>query len=137
MMCDGRVMCLQAETFRGLVSERLVRWVERGARCTRHRPVGAPARTRWLRTLAGELDLAATYVFDGAAEGDRALAAFLATQRGVRAFARRGSSVDLNQAGTVRSFAHARSACTESARSTDIGYVRLIAPSTSSVVTIA
>jgi hypothetical protein len=41
--------------------------------------------------LAGELDLAATYVFDGAAEGDRALAAFLATQRGVRAFARRGS----------------------------------------------
>ena len=45
-----------------------------------------------LRALAGELDLATTYVFDGAAEGDRALAAFLAMQRGVRAFARRRST---------------------------------------------
>ncbi len=76
--------------------------------------------------LAGELDLGATYVFDGAAEEDRALAAFLATQRGVQRVcaARLGvhrPGTAAAQAGTVRSFAHARSACTESARSTDIG----------------
>ncbi len=91
MLSDGRVMALLAETFRCLVSERLVRWVD--AAPAAHaidlsvRPRGPDA----LRVLAGELDLGATYVFDGAAEGDRALAAFLATQRGVKAVARRGT----------------------------------------------
>lgn len=89
MASDGRVMCLHAEAFRRLVSEQLVRWVDAapGAHA-----IDLSVRARGpegLRALAGELDLAATYVFDGAGEGDRALAAFLATQRGVRAFARR------------------------------------------------
>ncbi len=90
MSCDGRLMCLAAATFRCLLADRLVRWVERntpGAHVIdlTRRPRGPDA----LRILAGELDLAATYVFDGAAEEDRSLAAFLATQRGVKAFARR------------------------------------------------
>ena len=134
MLCDGRVMCLAAETFRGLAER--IGWCggsTQRARCTRHRPVGASARSRcdcacWPVSWIS----ATTYVFDGAAEDDRALAAFLATQRGVQGVRAARFDVDLNpQAGTVRSFAHARSACTESARSTDIGYVRLIAPSTS------
>jgi|KBSSwiStaDraftv2_1062776.scaffolds.fasta_scaffold125361_2 Cyclic nucleotide-binding domain len=91
MVSEGRVMRLPGDAFRGLVSERLVQWVDAtpGAHAIdlSIRPRGPDG----LRALAGELDLAATYVFDGATEGDRALAAFLATQRGVRAFARRGS----------------------------------------------
>ena len=90
MLCDGRVMCLAAETFRSLVAERLVRWVERntpGAHTIdlSQRPCGPDG----LRVLAGELDLGATYIFDGGAESERALAAFLAAQRGVRTYARR------------------------------------------------
>ena len=90
MLCDGRVMCLEAPTFRSLVSDRLVRWVERSAPGAHTidlslRPRGPDA----LRVLAGELDLGTTYVFDGGSEAERALAAFLATQRGVRALARR------------------------------------------------
>jgi hypothetical protein len=89
MLCDGRVMCLAAEMFRYLVSDHLVRWVDRAvpgalAIDISQRPRGPDG----LRMLAGELDLGATYVFDGGAEGDRALAAFLAAQRGVRVFAR-------------------------------------------------
>ena len=91
MLCDGRLMCLPATTFRCLLADPLVRWVERivpGAHVIdlAQRAHGPDA----LRMLAGELDLGATYVFDGAAEEDRSLAAFLATQRGVHAFARRG-----------------------------------------------
>ena len=82
-------MCLHAETFRRLVSERLVRWVDAAPGAHAIDLSMRPRGPEGLRALAGELDLAATYVFDGAAEGDRALAAFLATQRGVRAFARR------------------------------------------------
>jgi len=92
MVSDGRVMCLRAETFRGLVSERLVRWVDAAPSAHAIDLSVRPRGPDGLRALAGELDLATTYVFDGAAEGDRALAAFLATQRGVRAFARRGSN---------------------------------------------
>jgi hypothetical protein len=92
MMTDGRVMCLKAETFRGLVSERLVRWVDAAPSAHAIDLSVRPRGPDGLRALAGELDLATTYVFDGAAEGDRALAAFLATQRGVRAFARRRST---------------------------------------------
>ncbi len=91
MLSDGRVMCLSAETFRRLLGERLVSWVD-GLTAGAH-TIDLAGRVRGpdaLRRLAGELDLAATYVFEGAAEGDRALAAFLAAQRGVRAFARRG-----------------------------------------------
>lgn len=90
MASDGRVMALRAEAFHDLVSERLVRWID-GNAAGAHRvelsryPRGPDA----LRALAGELDLGAAYVFEGAGHGDRALAAFLAAQRGVRAFARR------------------------------------------------
>jgi cyclic nucleotide-binding protein len=91
MVSDGRVMRLSADAFRGLVSERLVRWVDAAPAAHAIDLSIRPRGPDGLRALAGELDLAATYVFDGAAEGDRALAAFLATQRGVRAFARRGS----------------------------------------------
>jgi hypothetical protein len=90
MVSDGRVMCLLAEKFRGLVSERLVRWVDTAPAAHAIDLSMRPGGPDGLRTLAGELDLGATYVFDGAVEGDRALAAFLAAQRGVRAFARRG-----------------------------------------------
>ncbi len=93
MLSDGRAMCLSAEIFRCLVGERLVSWID-GAAAGAH-TIDLSRRMRGpdaLRRLAGELDLGATYVFEGAAEGDRALAAFLATQRGVRAFARRGRS---------------------------------------------
>ena len=95
MLCDGRLMCLTAATFRTMLAQRLVRWVDRvgpGALVIdlAPRPRGPDA----LRRLAGELDLGATYVFVGAADEDRALAAFLATQRGVQAFARRGPRDD-------------------------------------------
>jgi hypothetical protein len=90
MSCDGRLMSLAAATFRRLLADRLVRWVEHNTAGAHvidlaQRPRGPDA----LRMLAGELDLGATYIFDGAAEEDRSLAAFLATQRGVHAFARR------------------------------------------------
>ncbi len=93
MLCDGRLMCLAAENFRCLLADRLVRWVERispGAHVIdlAQRAHGPDA----LRMLAGELDLGATYIFDGAGEEARSLAAFLATQRGVHAFARRGQA---------------------------------------------
>ena len=90
MTCDGRVMALTADSFRGLVVDRLVTWIDADP-AGMHR-IDLSTRAHGpdaLRRLAGELDLGATYVFDGAAEGDRALATFLATQRGVRAFARR------------------------------------------------
>jgi hypothetical protein len=95
MLDDGQVMCLAAKSFRSLVAGHLVRWVERitpGAYT-----VDLSARKRGpddLRVLAGELDLGGTYVFDGGAEAERALAVFLAAQRGVRAFARRGQRPD-------------------------------------------
>ncbi len=91
MVSDGRVMRLPADAFRDLVSERLVRWVDAAPAAHAIDLSIRPRGPDGLRALAGELDLAATYVFDGAAESDRALAAFLATQRGVKAFARRGS----------------------------------------------
>ena len=90
MLSDGRVMRLAAETFRRLVGEQLVRWID-GPAVGAH-PIDLSRRPRGpdgLRALAGELDLGAAYVFEGAEESDRALATFLATQRGVRAFARR------------------------------------------------
>ncbi len=94
MVTDGRVMCMRAEAFRCLVSQHLVRWVDAAPAAAHAIDLSFRARgPDGLRALAGELDLAATYVFDGAAEGDRALAAFLATQRGVRVFARRGSKL--------------------------------------------
>ena len=90
MVEPGRVMSLDAPAFERLLAERLVRWVDgRIAGChaidLSQRPMGPDA----LRALVGELDLAASYLFDGAAAGDRALAAFLASQRGLRAFAQR------------------------------------------------
>jgi len=91
MLEPGRVMALAAPSFERLMAERLVRWIDgRAAGCHEidlsQRASGPDA----LRELVGELDLSASYVFDGRAVGDRALAAFLAAQRGVRAFARRG-----------------------------------------------
>jgi len=90
MVTGGTVMQLAGETFAELVERRLVRWVE-------HSSVGMhivdlSARQRspdTLRKLVAELDLGTAYLFDGGAERDRALAAYLATQRGVRAFARK------------------------------------------------
>jgi len=93
MTSDGRLMSLPGETFHRLVSERLVRWID-GVVAGAHRIDLAqrPRSPDGLRVLAGELDLGATYVFEGAREGDRALGAFLATQRGVCAFAVRDRS---------------------------------------------
>jgi hypothetical protein len=92
MLEAGRVMALDAPSFERLLAERLVRWVDV---CTAGcHAIDLSLRAcdpDALRELVGELDLGAGYVFDGATEGDRALAAFLATQRGVRAFARRGA----------------------------------------------
>jgi Cyclic nucleotide-binding domain len=93
MLADGCVMELARERFVDLVAQRLVRWVERvtpGAHSIdlSVRPCGPDA----LRRLVGELDLGAAYVFDGGAESERALAAYLAAQRGLVAFARRDSS---------------------------------------------
>jgi hypothetical protein len=90
MLSSGTVMRLAGETFADLVQRRLVRWVDRNSAGLHTvdlsvRPRGPDA----LRRLVGELDLATAYLFDGGAERDRALAAYLATQRGVRAFARR------------------------------------------------
>ena len=142
MLSDGRVMCLPADDI-SLSGQRTAGALGRtrvpGAHVIDLSHACRAVPTRCARWRASWIS-AATYVFDGAAEGDRALAAFLATQRGVQRVcaARFEARLDLRaQAGTVRSFAHARSACTESARRTDIGYVRLIAPSTSSVVTVA
>ena len=90
MLDDGRVVSLPAETFRRLVGERLVRWVPTSTPGAHTIDLTRRARSPdALRVLAGELDLAATYVFEGGDEGERALAAFLASQRGVRVFARR------------------------------------------------
>lgn len=87
---DACVMGLSGETFARLVSERLVRWIDAAAPGAHVIDLSTRARgPDGLRELAGELDLGATYVFAGAAPGDRALAAFLSAQRGVRAFARR------------------------------------------------
>ena len=95
MLEPGRVMALAARSFERLLAERLVRWVDgRAAGCHAidlSQRAGGPDA---LRELVGELDLGASYVFDGAAAGDRALAAFLAAQRGVRAFARCGTIGD-------------------------------------------
>jgi hypothetical protein len=90
MMERGSVMSLAATAFERLLAERLVRWVD--GRALGCQAIDLSRRDRGpdaLRMLAGELDLGASYVFDGATAGDRALAAFLATQRGVPAFARR------------------------------------------------
>jgi hypothetical protein len=89
MTCDGRVMAMTADSLRGLVVERRVDWIEVDAAGMHRIDLSAwPCEPDALRRLAGELDLGATYVFDGATEGDRALATFLAKQR-ERAFARR------------------------------------------------
>jgi Cyclic nucleotide-binding domain len=90
MLADGRVMSLAGDRFADLLARRLVRWVQRATPGVHTvdlsvRPRGPDA----LRRLVGELDLGAAYVFAGAAEADRALATFLAAQRGLRAFARR------------------------------------------------
>jgi signal-transduction protein with cAMP-binding, CBS, and nucleotidyltransferase domain len=90
MLSNGTVMRLAQQTFADLVQQRLVRWVDRGFAGVHTvdltvRPGGPDA----LRRLVGELDLGTAYLFDGGAERDRALAAYLAAQRGVRAFARR------------------------------------------------
>jgi hypothetical protein len=93
MLSDGTVMQLARGTFADLVEQRLVRWVERGS--VGVHTVDLSARPRGpdaLRRLVGELDLGTAYVFDGGAERERALAAYLASQRGVRAFARRNPS---------------------------------------------
>jgi hypothetical protein len=90
MLEDGTVMRLAPETFAHLVEQRLVRWVERNPAGIH--TVDLAARPRGpdaLRRLVGELDLGTAYLFDGGAERERALAAYLAAQRGVRAFARR------------------------------------------------
>jgi hypothetical protein len=90
MLASGTVMRLARETFADLVEQRLVRWVERGSAGVH--TVDLSARSRGpdaLRRLVGELDLGTAYLFDGGAERERALAAYLAAQRGVRAFARR------------------------------------------------
>jgi hypothetical protein len=90
MLERGRVMSLVAPAFERLLAERLVCWADR--RALGYHAIDLSLRPRGpdaLRVLVGELDLGASYVFDGATAGDRALAAFLATQRGVRAFARR------------------------------------------------
>jgi hypothetical protein len=90
MLADGTVMRLARETFASLVEQRLVRWVERGSAGVH--TIDLSARQRGpdaLRRLVGELDLGTAYLFAGGAERERALAAYLAAQRGVRAFARR------------------------------------------------
>jgi Cyclic nucleotide-binding domain len=93
MIDRGRVMSLAATLFERLLAERLVRWID--GRALGCHAIDLTQRERdpdALRVLVGELDLGASYVFDGADTGDRALAAFLAAQRGVRAFARRNSA---------------------------------------------
>jgi CRP-like cAMP-binding protein len=88
MIGDGRVMTLPAQTFQRLVAERLVRWVDRVGPDVR--AIDLSKRVRGpdgLRELAGRLDPREACVFDGGPPAERALAAFLASQRGVRAFA--------------------------------------------------
>ena len=93
MLEPGRVMALAARSFERLLAERLVRWIDgRAVGCHEIDLTLRAGGPDALRELVGELDLGASYVFDGSAVGDRALAAFLAAQRGIRAFARR--SVD-------------------------------------------
>jgi CRP-like cAMP-binding protein len=120
MRTAGRVMALASTQFTELVAAPLVRWsavepagVQRIDLALR--PRGPDA----LRRLIAELDLGAVYMFVGRTPGERALAAFLASQRGVVAFARREGLE--TQAATVRPRAQLRSDSTASARSTDIG----------------
>lgn len=90
MVADGTVMRLARDRFADLVAQRLVRWVDRDAAGVH--TVDLSARPRGpdaLRRLVGELDLGTAYLFEGGAERERALAAYLAAQRGVCAFARR------------------------------------------------
>jgi Cyclic nucleotide-binding domain len=119
MRAAGQVMALARPQFGELVAARLVRWCDDTAGVQRidlaQRPCGPDA----LRRLVNELDLGAAYVFVGATAGERALAAFLASQRGVMAYAWRGALGP--QAGTVRPCAQLRNDSTASARSTDIG----------------
>ena len=92
MLADGQVMGLASETFADLLSARMVRWV--GHVTPGVHSIDLSERARGpdaLRRLVGELDLGTAYLFDGAGEPDRALAAYLAVQRGLRAFARRDS----------------------------------------------
>jgi len=120
MRAAGRVMALPRRQFAELVAGPLVRWSDVELAGAQRidlalRPRGPDA----LRRLVAELDLGAAYQFVGATPGERALAAFLARQRGVMAFARRDPVEP--QAATVRPLAQLRSDSTASARSTDIG----------------
>jgi len=90
MLEDGTVMRLARAAFVDLVERRLVRWLDRSSPAVHTIDLSArPRGPDALRRLVGELDLGAAYLFDGGAERERALAAYLAAQRGVRAFARR------------------------------------------------
>jgi CRP-like cAMP-binding protein len=97
MRAAGRVMALAQPHFAELVAARLVRWSEADLVGVQRidlslRPRGPDA----LRRLIAELDLGAVYLFVGGRADERALAAFLARQRGVAAFARRGGGVEVD-----------------------------------------
>ena len=89
MISDGRTMSLPAPRFERLLFEPLVHWIDGPVAGCRELDLSTRSRgPDALRALVGELDLAATYVFTGGSAGERALAVFLAAQRGIRAFAR-------------------------------------------------
>jgi CRP-like cAMP-binding protein len=120
MRTAGRVMTLQQRQFDALVAAALVRW------CDGDRPglyridlSQRPHSADGLRRLVAELDLGGAYQFVGGTTAERSLAAFLASQRGITAFARRELSA--LQAATVRPRAQLRSDSIASPRTTDIG----------------
>lgn len=120
MRTAGRVMALPRRQFVELVAAALVRWCD--GDCAglyridlSQRPCNADA----LRRLVAELDLGGAYQFVGGTTAQRSLAAFLASQRGITALARR--ELPGLQAATVRPRAQLRSDSTASARTTDIG----------------
>ncbi len=116
MLSDGQVMRLAQPQFETLLASRFVRWVQRDAPGAQVIDLGARERgPDALRRLIADLDLGTAYLFTGAAPADRALATYLAAQRGVIAFARQ------DQAGTVRPLAQLRSEVMASERNTDMG----------------